>query len=155
MSNNKLCIIPCGSAKVWDKNPQAGPTPAKYVYTGVFAAACQRYAKAFFQDWVILSAKHGFLFPEDIIQEPYNVSFINPNSETITVERLRQQTKVKKLDRFQGITILGGKHYIETVKRTFGEKYEYRPPSRRMQRYRLYAGEDNKGFAPWKRVCPK
>jgi hypothetical protein len=53
---SRLCIIPCGTAKIWDKNPNAGPTEAQYVCTGVFAAACQRYAMANFDYWVILSA---------------------------------------------------------------------------------------------------
>ena len=28
MVDNLLVIVPCGHAKIWDKNPQAGPTTA-------------------------------------------------------------------------------------------------------------------------------
>ncbi len=29
-----LVIVPCGLSKIWDKNPNAGPMPAKDAYTG-------------------------------------------------------------------------------------------------------------------------
>lgn len=120
MSNKKrLCIIPCGSAKVWDSNPNAGPQKAEDVYTGVFAASCQRYARTFFDHWVILSAKHGFLFPGGMVSEAYNVSFIKPSSETITIEALEHQALQLGLLDFDEITVLGGKHYVERAKAIF------------------------------------
>jgi hypothetical protein len=119
--DNRLCIIPCGSAKVWDKNPNAGPQLAKDVYRGVFSAACQRYAEAFFVHWVILSAKHGFLLPDDIIEETYNVSFVKPTSDTITIEDLHNQAKTKGLLHYQEITVLGGKHYVSRAKEIFNQ----------------------------------
>jgi len=45
-----LCIVPCGKAKIWDKNPKAGPTMAKQVYTGPFAKKCQEYAELYYPD---------------------------------------------------------------------------------------------------------
>jgi hypothetical protein len=63
MSDKKrLCIIPCGSAKIWDSNPSAGQQKAEDVYTGVFAAACQRYARAFFDHWLFYLRSMGFYF---------------------------------------------------------------------------------------------
>ncbi len=121
---NKLCIIPCGSAKIWDKNPLAGPTEAQFVYTGVFAAACQRYAKQFFTDWVILSAKYGFLFPNDIVPRTYNVSFINPTPEMITLEDLKIQAENRGLTAYDEITVLGGKHYVNRVQAIFNQGQE-------------------------------
>ena len=108
----RLCIVPCGSAKIWDNNPQAGPTKAQYVYTGVFATTCRRYAEAHFDNWVILSAKYGFLLPDDVMQEPYNVSFIKPSNETISKDRLREQAIAMGLTEYDEITVLGGKHYV-------------------------------------------
>ena len=62
-----LCIVPCGSKKIWKKNPNAGPMKAKDVYIGPFASKCQQYAKHFYpESWCILSAKHGFLFHNEI-----------------------------------------------------------------------------------------
>ena len=52
-----LVVVSCGSQKIWDKYPSAGPTPARDVYTSsVFKASC-RYAAHFAKRWVILSAK--------------------------------------------------------------------------------------------------
>jgi hypothetical protein len=116
---SRLCIVPCGNAKIWDKEPKAGPTEAQHVYTGVFATACQRYAKAFFNDWIILSAKHGFLFPEEVVNESYNVSFIKPSNETITLQDLKEQAEWKGLYDYHEITVLGGKHYVDRVKMIF------------------------------------
>lgn len=116
-----LCIIPCGSAKVWDKNPNAGPQKAKDIYTGVFAFACQRYATSFFDHWVILSAKHGFLFPNDVVEEAYNVSFIKPSDETIGIEALRKQATMNGLLDYQEITVLGGKHYVDRATKVFDQ----------------------------------
>jgi hypothetical protein len=123
--NRRLCIIPCGAAKVWDKHPDHGPTEAKDVYTDGFAKACQNYAKMFFTDWVILSAKYGFLRPDDIVNEGYNVSFIKPSAETISVPTLQQQVVQKELEKFDGIVVLGGKHYTERVVSAFGSGKNY------------------------------
>lgn len=120
MSNKKrLCIIPCGSAKVWDSDPNVGSQRAEDVYTGVFAASCQRYARAFFDHWVILSAKHGFLFPGDTVPEAYNVSFIKPSSESISIEDLEHQAMQIGLLDFDEITVLGGKHYVDRARAIF------------------------------------
>ncbi|WP_063860195.1 DUF6884 domain-containing protein [Paenibacillus sp. Soil724D2] len=114
-NQRRLCIIPCGSAKIWDKETNQGPTQAQFVYTGVFAVACQNYAKAFFEDWMILSAKHGFLFPEDVIPESYNVSFIKLSEETISLESLKVQAIHKGFYDYQEIVVLGGKHYVNRI----------------------------------------
>jgi len=120
----RLCIIPCGVAKIWDKQPDLGAVEAQHVYTGVLAAACQRYARSFFDDWVILSAKHGFLYPQDLISEDYNVSFVKPSRDTITNQQLNQQAQAKGLDAYQHITVLGGRHYTERVKPVFNTHQE-------------------------------
>ncbi|MEK5023165.1 DUF7662 domain-containing protein [Paenibacillus sp. FSL M7-1046] len=122
--DKSLCIIPCGAAKIWDKQPSIGPVEAQNVYTGVFAVACQRYAKTFFDHWVILSAKYGFLYPEDIIPEDYNVSFIKPSSETILIAQLKRQAESKGLFKYKEITVLGGKHYADRAKAVFNQGQE-------------------------------
>jgi hypothetical protein len=107
-NHKRLCIIPCGTAKIWNKDLQAGPTQAQVVYTGVFATACQKYAKAFFKNWVILSAKHGFLYPEELIKEPYNISFIKPSDDTIVLKELKElkeQAEQKGLCAFNEIVV--------------------------------------------------
>lgn len=44
----RLCIIPCGKKKIWDKYPDYGPMEAKDVYISPFGKACQAYATMFF-----------------------------------------------------------------------------------------------------------
>ena len=43
----RLCIIPCGKKKIWDKYPGYGPMEAKDVYISPFGKACQSYATMF------------------------------------------------------------------------------------------------------------
>lgn len=43
----RLCIIPCGKKKIWDKYVDYGPTEAKNVYISPFGKACQAYATEF------------------------------------------------------------------------------------------------------------
>ena len=53
-----LCIIPCGSKKIWDKYPDLGPQKARDVYIGPFAKKCREYAETFYgESFCILSAK--------------------------------------------------------------------------------------------------
>ena len=115
-----LCIIPCGSKKIWDINPKAGPTKARNVYVGPFAKKCQQYAETFYPgSWCILSAKHGFLFPDDKVLGPYNVTFNKKTTNPITIEELARQARNKKMARYHVIVVLGGKNYVERIKAVF------------------------------------
>ncbi len=115
-----LCIAPCGKKKIWDKNPCAGPTEAKYVYIGPYAQKCIIYAEKFYpSSWCILSAKHGFLFPDDIVPGPYDEIF---NNESISVDELSKQAREKGLIKYEKIIVLAGKAYSERVKKVFDGK---------------------------------
>ncbi len=123
-----LCIVSCGKRKIWDKNPEIGPTKAKNVYTGSFTKKCIEYAEKFYSDsWCILSAKYGLLFPDEIIQGPYFECFHNKNSNPITLDELTLQISGKKMDKYDRIVILGGKHYTEIVKKLFEGKEVFNP----------------------------
>ncbi|MCP3764598.1 hypothetical protein NLX67_19850 [Domibacillus sp. A3M-37] len=124
----RLCIIPCGAKKVWDKKPDAGPTEAENVYIGSFHNSCQNYASRFFEHWVILSAKHGFLFPQDMIHSNYNVAFNSKSPEIISIDKLKQQIPEKKLADFDELVVLGGKKYRKVVEQAFGSNYSYKYP---------------------------
>jgi hypothetical protein len=118
-----LCIVPCGNRKIWDKNPNAGPTKAEYVYVGPFAKKCREYATRFYpSSWCILSAKYGFLLPNDIVPGPYNVSFNDRKTNPITIKELSVQVKEKELDNYERIIILGGKNYVEMANEVFLSK---------------------------------
>ena len=98
----RLCIVPCGSLKIWDKYPDAGPTKAEDAYIGPFAKTGIEYTKKFYPgSYVILSAKYGFLFPDKVIPENYNVTFKDPSTNPITIEELRRQAKEKGLMKYE------------------------------------------------------
>ncbi|WP_202080631.1 DUF6884 domain-containing protein [Caldalkalibacillus salinus] len=124
----RLCIVPCGSKKIWDIEPETGPTMAKDAYIGAFGKACQRYASQFFDHWVILSAKHGFLYPTDMIHEDYDVSFLSKSDEVIGIDRLTDQVQSKNLADFTEVHVLGGKKYRTVVEQVYNGDVQLKYP---------------------------
>jgi hypothetical protein len=112
-----LVIIPCGKSKVWNLHPRAGPTPAKNAYTCAPFKVNREYAEKFGDRWVILSARYGFIDPDFIIPEDYNVTFKDPSSNPIKVDELKKQAE--KFASFDRIVALGGKDYTGIVEQVF------------------------------------
>lgn len=115
----QLSIIPCGKKKIWDKEPKRGATKAKQTYIGTFHTLCRNYALQFTDQWVVLSAKHGFLLPDDIVDQNYDVTFNQKDGEIITLDCLRRQVKEKKLDQYDELIILTGKKYKKVIEGSF------------------------------------
>lgn len=125
-----LCIVPCGSKKIWSKNPEAGPAKARNAYIGPFARKCQEYAEKFYPNsWCILSAKYGFLLPDDVVPGPYNVSFKDKVTNPISLKDLLKQAKEKKLNKYERVIVLGGKNYVKIVEQVFIRKAVLNPLS--------------------------
>jgi len=123
-----LCIVPCGNRKIWDKFPSQGATEARHVYIGPLAKKCREYAEKFYpSSWCILSAKYGFLMPDDIVEGPYNVSFNKKATNPITKNELVVQAAQKGLDACEKVIVLGGKNYIRIVQEVFSENKVYVP----------------------------
>ena len=118
----RLCIIPCGKKKIWDKHSDYGPMEAKDVYISPFGKACQAYATMFFENWVILSAKHGFLRPSDIVLENYDLAFDSKRDEVISIEQLQKQMVDKSLLQFDEIVLLAGKKHKKVVTKLYPEE---------------------------------
>ncbi|PEA93907.1 hypothetical protein COJ37_06040 [Bacillus cereus] len=118
----RLCIIPCGKKKIWDKHSDYGPMEAKDVYISPFGKACQAYATMFFENWVILSAKHGFLRPSDIVLENYDLAFDSKSDEVINIEELQKQMVDKSLLQFDEIVLLAGKKHKKVVTKLYPEE---------------------------------
>ncbi len=116
-----LVIVPCSARKIWDKNPSIGPVKAKEAYIGPLFKLAKRYAEALGCDWIILSAKYGFIEPDYIIPGNYNVTFRDPKSNPISVDYLRKQVIDKKLYKYGRIVVLGSKYYSSIVRRVFSE----------------------------------
>jgi hypothetical protein len=118
-----LCIVPCGKKKIWEINPNVGPTRARDVYIGPFAKKCREYAEKFFPfSWCILSAKYGFLFPDEIVPGPYNVTFNDKSTNPISSDELSNQVIEKGLDRYDKIVVLGSRKYLNIIKAVFQHK---------------------------------
>ncbi|MFF1991854.1 DUF6884 domain-containing protein [Bacillus mycoides] len=118
----RLCIIPCGKKKIWGNYPEYGEAEAKDVYISPFGKACQAYATEFFENWVILSAKHGFLRPNDIVKENYDLAFDSKSNEIISIEQLKQQMIDKGLLQFDEIVLLAGKKHKKVVTKLYPEE---------------------------------
>lgn len=125
---SSLCILPCGAKKIWDVDPQAGPTAAKHVYKSALHKACRRYAETFAERWVILSAKHGFLLPDDIVPGQYDVGFQHKDRDVVTAERLKEQMVHKQLDVYTDVIVLGGKKFVKVLSPLFDSSYTVRYP---------------------------
>jgi len=114
-----LVVVPCGKRKIWKKNPDAGPTEAKDAYTGTSFKVNREYAERFADKGVILSAKYGFIEPDFVIPEDYNMTFSDKSSDPISMDSLRDQAS--RLDRFDNVVALGGIKYGDKVKIAFQE----------------------------------
>ena len=118
-----LCIVTCGKKKIWDKNPDAGPTEAKNVYIGPLSKKAKEYAEKYYSNnWMILSAKYVFIYPNEIIPQNYDVCFNNKNSKTISKNKLKIQAEKKNFDEYDRITVLGGKFYTKLIIDLFPNK---------------------------------
>jgi hypothetical protein len=118
-SSRLLVIVPCGLLKIWDKYPDAGPTAAAKAYIGPPFVVNRAYAERSGGDWVVLSAKYGFVRPTDIIPGPYNTTFKRKSSNPIGIAALREQIPAMGLDRYTDVIGLGGKEYREAIEAAF------------------------------------
>lgn len=115
-----LVIVPCGQAKIWDKDPGRGPVPARDAYTGSPFKVNRAYAEAFASRWVILSAKYGFIPPEFPLPAMYNVTFKKKSTGPVGVATLIDQVREQRLDIHPRIVGLGGKEYRAVIEAAFG-----------------------------------
>lgn len=117
MVNGYLVIASCGDEKVWKRRPHAGATAAQDAYASSPFKKSRHYAEHFRAQWLILSAKYGFIEPEFIIPENYNVSFYDANAVPVTT--LREQVAAKGLVRFKTVGVLGSETYWRRVVEAF------------------------------------
>ncbi|WP_017471717.1 DUF6884 domain-containing protein [Amphibacillus jilinensis] len=119
----KLAVIPCGKKKIWDVNPSLGPTKVEEAYIGNLHKLTREYAELFCDEWVILSAKHGYCSPFEIIKHNYDITFGMKTIEAqISYEELKQQIKEKQLTDYDQIVVLTGKKHKKVVESTFDGK---------------------------------
>jgi hypothetical protein len=114
-----LVIVPCGKSKIWDRQPDAGPTAARVAYVGSPFKVNREYAERFGDAWVVLSARYGFLAPADVIPGPYEVTFKRRSTGPVGVDVLREQVDRQALGRFATVLALGGKDYRGPIEAAF------------------------------------
>lgn len=103
-----LVIIPCGNKKALE------PKPAINLYEGSYFKACARYALSIapLENIRILSAKHGLLKPDQII-EPYNLRLGQENA--VSVEKIREQAQEQGILDEQEVIIAAGSAYARAA----------------------------------------
>jgi hypothetical protein len=116
-ADSYLVIVSCGRQKVWERNPQTGPSRAADAYTSPVFRASRRYAETFATRWVILSAKYGFINPDFVIPANYNVSFYDQTA--IPNTQLTTQVLEAELFRFKDAGVLGSTEYWTRVRGAF------------------------------------
>jgi len=114
-----LVVVPCGKAKIWARNPQAGPTAAADAYVGAPFIVNRRYAELAGGDWVILSAEHGFLRPADVVPGPYETTFKRQSTNPIGPGALREQVEQLGLGHYGEVIGLGGKEHRAAIEAAF------------------------------------
>jgi hypothetical protein len=114
-----LVVVPCGKAKVWNRHPGLGATPARDAYTGALFRVHRAYAERFADRWVILSAKYGFMDPDWPIPGPYDVTFNDRRTNPVGPETLRRQISELDLGQFATVIGLGGAAYRAIVSTAF------------------------------------
>ncbi|MGY4690597.1 DUF6884 domain-containing protein [Salibacterium sp. K-3] len=126
----QLCIIPCGKKKIWDTFPGTGPVYAKDAYIGTLHKKCRKYAESDNCAWVILSARHGFLLPYDVVPENYDTGFHFPKEQVIPDETLTRQWQDKNLHLTDSIVLLTGKKHEKVLLNVIPrpERFEWQKP---------------------------
>ena len=100
---------------------------AKDAYMGKITRLGIKFAEKFFDgNYVIISAKFGFLKPDDEIYN-YNLYLgkLNKEDRKKLIDCLKKQIKEKNLDAYDKIIVIAGKDYLEIVKEVFKDKKIY------------------------------
>jgi len=117
-----LVVVPCGSKKIWAAHPDVGPVPAQDAYVGTPFRVNRGYAETIGDDWVILSARYGFLRPDDLIPGPYEVTFKRKSTQPVSVPVLRRQISRLGLSWYDRVIGLGGIEYRQALQAAFGSE---------------------------------
>lgn len=68
-----------------------------------------------------MSAKHGFLRPDDIVPENYDVTFGTAHPEIMAADELCRQFHEKGFSGIEELVMLGGKKYRSVLNKVIGE----------------------------------
>lgn len=82
------------------------------------------YAEVVGDASVILSAKYGFLAPDDLLEGQYEVTFKRKKTNPVAVETLRRQVEERGLASFDLVIGLGGAEYRAALTEAFRDHAE-------------------------------
>lgn len=119
-----LVVVPCGAKKIWSEHPSRGAVRAAEAYVGVPFRVNRAYAEVVGDAWVILSAKYGFLAPDDLLNGPYEVTFKRKKTNPVAVETLQRQVEERGLASFDRVIGLGGVEYRAALTEAFRDHAE-------------------------------
>ena len=122
-----VVIIPCSKEKCWQTAPHLGAVRARDAYTSPLHKSAQRFAAANPGQWLILSALHGLLAPDDTIPGPYDVTFSRPDDPVISAVELAAQARRLRLAAADELILLCPDDYCDHLRAAIG------PTSARVQ----------------------
>lgn len=114
-----LGIVPCTKGKIWDTHPNIGPISARLACTEPVHHVARAYVESFTSDWVILSAKYGFLCPHDLISGFYDVTFDRPHDPYVSIKTLEEQIENMGLNRYDKLIVTCSKNYVDKIRTAF------------------------------------
>ncbi len=117
-----LVIVPCGKSKIWGSDPTHGSAKAKDAYVGTPFRLNRAYAEKYGDDWLVLSAKYGFVPPDFVIPGPYEVTFKSKKTGPIDSSQLLVQVEQLDLQRIRTVVGLGGAEYREAIRQAFADQ---------------------------------
>ena len=92
--------------------------PVKDAYISSNFKKCREYAEWYGDDWVVLSAKYGFIKPDFKIPEKYDITFNRKTDDIVSGKKLKQQAR-RLSKNYDNIVILGGKQYEKATELAF------------------------------------
>lgn len=103
-----ITIIGCGKTKL------AHAAPAKDLYTGSLFRASRKWAEAQGGPWFILSAAHGIVSP-DIVIEPYDTTLADIDAKVWARDVCHSIVSLCAFHRAAFVTLLAGAEYADPL----------------------------------------
>jgi hypothetical protein len=114
-----LIITECTKEKLGYTN--SIKAPAKKMYQGRLFRTVKEYAEAMKFDYVIISAKYGLLFPEDVI-EGYEKT-LKTKGEIEGIRCLVEKKLKPILNKYEKILVIAGEKYREVLRNLWDERF--------------------------------
>ena len=117
--DNVLVITECTKEKLAYNNSLR--VPAKKMYQGRLFKNVRNYCEAMGFDYVIISAKYGLLFPEDVIEGYERV--LKTKEDILKIQHLVEDKLKPVLKDYEKIVVIAGKKYREVLRNLWDERF--------------------------------